>query len=374
MDFVKPKENALIITKEPLAGYSINNILRLLAQNRFRISIPYLPRVLYSVVMSSVMAPFRVIERIKYDKTIHQIPIREDPVFLLGHWRGGTTYVHNVLSLDQNLGYFSTYHAYLPGIFWVGEQIFKPILVSSLPEKRPMDDVMMGAELPQEEEYSVGGLSPFSYYQGWCFPQNMKYYNKFVCLNAVSPVTLEKWKKMYLYLVKKATLYNGGRRLVTKNPANTARIKQLLELFPDAKFIHIYRNPYHVYYSMMRFMGIVIPLYCVQTPPPIEEVEKTMMELYAEMHQKYLSEREYIPDGNLIEIRYENFITQPLEETKRIYNELHLGGFKESEQVFKKFIASQANIKTHDYIITEEVRRKVSTQWGFVFDAFGYEQ
>jgi hypothetical protein len=50
---------------------------------------------------------------------------------------------------------------------------------------------------------------------------------------------IEEWKEIYLYLLKKETLYRDGKRLVLKNPANTARVTLLLEMFPNARFVHI---------------------------------------------------------------------------------------------------------------------------------------
>ena len=80
-----------------------------------------------------------------------------------------------------------------------------------------------------------------------------------------------------------------------KNQDNTAKIKLLLEIFPNAKFIFIKRNPYDLYCSMMKFMSITIPYYCVQNPPEIEVVEESMMNLYVDMFKKYIKESKLIP-------------------------------------------------------------------------------
>lgn len=366
-------ENGLEVTKEPLAGANLLTILRLLAQNRFEVDFRYMPRILYSLFLSAVMAPFRIRERIKFDKAIEAIKIERDPVFIIGHWRSGTTYLHNLLSLDERLGFVSTFHAYIPGIFLSSEHIFKPILVSSLPDRRPMDQVIMGADLPQEDEYSIGGLSPYSYYHGWCFPRNMQLYNRFVCLDDVTEKEVKEWKKIYSYLLKKVTLYRGGKRLVLKNPANVARIKPLLEMFPDATFIHISRNPYTLYFSMMKFMRLVIPLYCVQSPPSIEEIETTMMELYVRMYEKYLKERTLIPPGHLVEVKYEDFIADPLQVMERIYAQIDIGDFEASKPAFRDYVASQREYEPDTYEITAESKQKVYQKWGFTFDAFGYD-
>jgi hypothetical protein len=372
MDYEDLQKKTLVLTKTPLAGYTLSNLFLLLRQNNFRISYRYLPRFMYSTTVSSVMAPFRVRERKKFDRNIVHTTIPHHPIFILGHWRSGTTYLHNVLSLDKNLGYFTTFQAYLPGVFLAYEQLFKPLVASSIPETRPMDNVAMHPDFPQEDQYAVGAFSPYSYYHGWCFPHNMSLYNRFVLMDDVPDIDIQRWKNVYLYLLKKVTLAVGGKRLILKNQDNTAKIKLLLELFPDAKFLLIQRNPYDLYYSMLKFMRMVIPLYCVQTPPPFDAVEDSMMDLYAKMFRKYLKERSLIPTGNLVEVKYEDFIREPMDLLQKIYTDLSLDGFAASKESFDTYLKTQTSFNGESYRISDDAKEKVDKRWGFVFQAFDY--
>lgn len=374
MDPMHLKENTLIVTKEPLTGDTLLNLLRLLIQNRFKIDFRYMPRMLYSVTISSMMTPLRMKEHIKFDKTIKETEVQNDPIFILGHWRSGTTYLHNVLSLDKNLGYFSTFHTSLPGIFLGSETLFKSFVALSLPEKRPMDDVTMGTDLPQEDEFALAAFSTYSANHGLCFPRNAEYYNRFVFMEDVPQKAIDEWKEVYRYLLKKETLYRNGKQLVLKNPANTARVKLLLEMFPEAKFIHIYRNPYHVYLSMMKLLMSIVPFMCVQKPPKIEEIEKQVLYVYKQMYMKYFKERNDVPKGNLVEVRYEDFIQQPLKELKNIYTKLQLDGFNKSKKTFNEYIASQTNVKIQKYIMDESIKQRIYGAWKFTFDNFDYTE
>ncbi|HEC95287.1 MAG TPA: sulfotransferase, partial [Thermoplasmatales archaeon] len=178
---------------------------------------------------------------------------------------------------------------------------------------------------------------------------------------------------VYQYYLKKVTLYFHGKRLVLKNPANTGRIKLLLTMFPDAKFIHIYRNPYHVFLSMKRDIDAEMSLYCVQKPEEEEVLEKAMVELYNRMFEKYFEEKKLIPEGHLVEVKYEDFITNPLREIKRIYQELGLPNFEESEDEFKQYILSQSKIRTHRYSIDEELKKKIYSYFKLTIDQWGYD-
>lgn len=374
MDSVQFNENILIVRREPLAGASLTNLLHLIVQNRFRIDPRYMPRMLYAITISSALTPLRIKEYIQFGKTIKNTKIPHHPLFILGHWRSGTTYLHNILSLDSGLGYFSTLHASLPTIFLGSEGLIGSFVKSSLPEKRPMDDVRMGPALPQEDEFALAAVSTYSGNHGLCFPKNVERYYRFIFMEEVSQKIKEEWKETYRYLIQKETLYRNGRRLVLKNPANTARVQLLLEMFPEAKFIHIYRNPYHVYRSMMKLLQSIVPYMCVQKPPKTAEIERQVFRVYKQMYMKYLKERTNIPKDNLIEIRYEDFIKKPLEQLSCIFEKLHLDGFKESEKKFAGYIASQSHMKTQQYVLSECEKEKIYNEWEFAFDCFQYDK
>jgi hypothetical protein len=373
MEYFHLDENTLIVTREPLAGTSLSNLARLLLQNRFKIDMRYLPRLAYASTVCSLLAPLRLREHLQFNTRIRETRIPHHPLFILGHWRSGTTYLHNLLSLDTNLGYYSTFHALLPGLFLGNEGFIKSLITQSLPEKRPMDDVRMGPELPQEEEYALAAMCPHSVDHGLCFPRNATYYNRFIFMEDVSQNIKDEWKASYRYLIQKETMFCNGKRLVLKNPSNTARIKLLLEIFPEAKFIHIYRNPFHIYSSMMKLLLTIIPYICLQTPPEIPDIERHVIDVYKKMYTKYIKERDEIPTENLVEVRYEEFIEHPLQHLKQIYTQLQFKGFNASEKTFTEYIASQSRFKKQDYHLDENVKEKIYTQWKFAFDTFHYD-
>ncbi|MFO7678246.1 MAG: sulfotransferase [Thermoplasmatota archaeon] len=367
-------KKTLIVTREPLAGSSLSNLLHLLVQNRFQIDGRYLPRIVYAMMMSSLLTPLRIREHLLFDKAIKKTEVTQPPIFILGHWRSGTTYLHNILSLDDTFRYFTTIQALLPSVFLGHEKLLRLFISSNLPQKRPMDDVPMGSEFPQEEEYALAAVSQYSGHHGLCFPRNWGYYNKFIFMDEVSQKIKNKWKEYYRFLIQKETLYHNGKCLVLKNPANTARIKLLLEMFPEAKFIHIYRNPYHVYLSMMKLLHSVVPLFCVQKPPKLEEVEQQVLQVYKRMYMKYFKEKNDIPKENLIEVQYEEFIKHPLKQVSHIYTTFNFQGFKESEKIFSKYIEKQADIKKQTYVVDEQLKEKIYKEWKFTFTQFHYKK
>jgi omega-hydroxy-beta-dihydromenaquinone-9 sulfotransferase len=367
-------ENVFDIKYEPLAGSSLINIFRLLSQNNFQVTPRYLPRFLYACMLSSILSPFRVSEHFKTHKKITHTKIEKDPIFIIGHWRSGTTYLHNVLSLDDQYGCCSTFHATIPGLFLTREETFKPILQASIPETRPMDDVKMGPDLPQEEEYAIANITPYGFYNGWCFPKNIERYTEYISFfNSTSSVK-DEWKQTYLYFIKKLTCYHQGKQLLLKNPAHTARIELLLDMFPNAKFIHIYRNPYDVFYSMMKFMRIVLPRYCVQAPPSVDMMKNHIFSIYKSLYASYFKQKNLISSDAIVEVRYENFISDPLSETKKIFETLHLSNYTDLEKKLLAYIASQKSFRTSNYNMSTELKNRISDEFAFAFDAFQYSR
>lgn len=358
------------VKKQPLAGSSLTNWIRLLWENHFAIDLKYLPRALYVIFIIIITIPFRIFEKIRFDKIVNKTTVK-DPIFIIGHWRSGTTYLHNIMSKDKNLAHVSTFQTMAPGIFLGWKNLFEPIVEKSLPETRPMDNVKMAPEFPYEEEYAIANLSPYSFHHGWYFPKNMAcYYKKFVLFDNVSEEVIGEWKKTYLYFLKKVTL-QSGKRLLLKGLVNTARVKLLLEIFPNAKFIHIYRNPYEVYFSTMKLYKNILPIFAFHDISE-KEIEKNVLDFYEKMYQKFFDEKDLIPDGNLVEIRYEDFIQDPLEELKRIYSELDIPSFEKSKEDFKKYIASQSEYEKSKYKLDDETREKIYSKWKFTIDKWEY--
>lgn len=75
-------------------------------ENHFHIARDRLPQALYISATALALAPAAAAESLIYRKRIRETKIEKDPIFILGHWRSGTTYLQNVLSRDEQFGWF----------------------------------------------------------------------------------------------------------------------------------------------------------------------------------------------------------------------------------------------------------------------------
>jgi hypothetical protein len=156
-----------------------------------------------------------------------------------------------------------------------------------------------------------------------------------------------------------------------KNCADAGRIRVLLELFPDTKFIHVCRNPYDLFLSTRRLWNVVLWRSQLQEIDPAE-VDRLVLQFYPQLMQKYLADRELIPAGNLVEVRFEDLEVAPLAEARRIYEALDLPGFAIAEPAFRAYLASVADYQRNEYELTADVIDQVNQHWAVAFDEWGY--
>jgi hypothetical protein len=360
-----------IVTEEPIGGYTLTNIFRLLWQNKFRIHPKYIPRFLYGLGLSILMLPLRVWETLRMGKTIERTVPERDPVFIIGYYRSGTTYLITLFSKDPTKGYISNIEGYLPATFLGAPRITRALIEFSLPEQRPMDNVIMTADEPTEEEYSIGAYEKYSIYNGFIFPRNFKLYSRYNAFDGL-PEDLERWKWRWSWFNKKMAIQYPGRQMVYKNPTATFRIRHILDMYPNAKFVHIYRNPYHVFSSNVKYHQEVFEIYALQTWDE-DEMQETILENYREMYEKFDRDRDLIPEGNLVDVKYEDFIRDPMSHMQRIYATLQLDGYEGAEPLFQEYVRSQRSYKANRHVLGADAVRKVNAYWGRIIERFGYE-
>jgi len=365
------KSSYLNLDSQPLAGTTFSNWMRVLRDNKYNISWPLLPKALYVSFMIAILTPLRAKEKRFCTTNCHDVKV-PPPIFIIGHWRSGTTFMHYLMGNDPNLAYVSTMETLAPNIFLTNQSFLHKYMRERLPTKRPIDNLELHADLPYEDEYALANVNPYSFYHGWYFPKNiLEYFNKYVLFENVDKKIIDIWGKDYIHFLKKISYKKPGKRVLLKSLVNTAKIKHLLNIFPDAQFIHIHRNPYDVYKSTWKLYNSILPWFSFQHIN-YENMDKAILRIYQEMYKRYLSEKSLVPKGNLYEIRYENFVKDPLKNLEKIYDFLKIDGFIDAKPHFQKYIDFHKNYKKDKYELTQKDREKVACHWDFTFDAFGY--
>jgi hypothetical protein len=202
------------------------------------------------------------------------------------------------------------------------------------------------------------------------FPNRPPQDPAYLDLKGLPPAAIERWKSKLFWFLQCLTLRNP-QRIVLKSPAHTCRIKVLLELFPNAKFVHIVRDPYVIFPStinlwkrLYRDQGLQMPTY--------DGLEEYVFSTFQRMYEAFDRDRQLIGPGQFSEVHYEDLISDPIQQMKRIYEELELGDFNSVRPGMESYIAGQKDYKTNRYQLSPENRVEISRRWKKYLNQYGY--
>lgn len=294
------------------------------------------------------------------------------PVFILGHWRSGTTHLYNVLSKSPELAYVSPFATALPWDFLLLGRMLQPMLAKKLPERRYIDNVAVEPTSPQEDEIALANMTDLSFYHALYFPQRFHaYFNRGVFLDGVGDAERAAWEAKLRLLYDKLMLAQPGRRLVIKNPVYTARVAQLRRMWPDAKFIHIHRTPFKVFPSMRNFYTALFKQFALQDYSEVD-IDEVILATYERMMGNLVADTADLPADQFVELSFSELQQAPMDSLARIYDRLGLDGFDRAAPQFSAYLDSVADYRKNSYSHPQEVVDKVAARWAPYIDRWGY--
>ena len=319
----------------------------------------------------SLSAP---IQERRYQRLLADKPLEHDPLFILGHWRSGTTFVHNIFAQDEHFGHTTTYQTVFPHMMMVAQPFFKFWMNIFIPSHRPTDGMELTPDLPQEEEFALSACMPYSYYNFWYLPKRMlDYCDRCLTFEKITPEEKRVFQEEFMKIVKISLWNTGGTQYLSKNPPHTGHVKALVEMFPNAKFIYLMRNPYTVFESTRSYFTQTIAPLKLQDVSD-DDIEMNAILAYPRLYKAYQEQKRFIPEGNLYEVKFEEFERDAYATTKDIYAKLQLPGWEESEAAIRAYIDSRKSYKKNQYEYKPRTIQLVNEHWGQAIDDWGYER
>lgn len=188
----------------------------------------------------------------------------QDPIFIVGPWRSGTTVMHELLATATGYATPQTWQC-----MNAASSMLMGVPVRSHSKRRPMDDRLVDAGSPQEDEFALLTLGVPSAYRAFLIPHRIREF-----IDLLQPafwMDNRRWSEIWTCFLLTTLAANPSRdhTLILKSPTHTYRIPAILRLFPRAKFIWMTRDPGELFISNRRMWHSMFTRYgftrCIAT-------------------------------------------------------------------------------------------------------------
>lgn len=295
------------------------------------------------------------------------------PIFILGHWRSGTTHLFNLLSGAPGLTYAAPVPTGLPWDFLLLGRLVEPLLERAIPSERGIDPMAVTPTAPQEDEIALAAMTAPSYYHGVYFPRRFREeMARGLFFDGCDEAAVARWQRHLRLFTEKVSMRAGGRRVLIKNPAHTPKIPQIRAIWPEAKFVHIVRDPHHVYQSTQRMFRDLLDMLALQ-PYDAGTVEATILETYPRMMDKLLADSRDLPAEQFVELRFEDLEADPLGQVTLAADRLGLDDKHGLLNAAREHLDGVADYRSRTRQVPPEVARTVARHWGRQLTAWNYD-
>jgi omega-hydroxy-beta-dihydromenaquinone-9 sulfotransferase len=327
----------------------------------------YKTRVQYSVA-SATNSLLAKMQFVAHAEALEKTKV-SPPIFLLGFWRSGTTFLHELFCCDTRFGFPSTYACMNSAHFLLTEQGFHKRR-GKQEAYRPMDNMQYSWTSPQEDEFALLCMGAPSPYEALLVPSLMSDPQVLLDLRHRSAEEQDRWKRTIQLFLRELTVQQS-KTMVLKSPTHGFRFPLLPSIFPESQFVIIERNPYEVFASNLKLWKTLLEMYSLESASP-EQIEKFVLAAYL-IHEEAITEgiRQISPE-KVARVRYEDLVDDPLREMKRIYSELKLPGYEDARPSIESYIASVAGHQRNRLVLSPAQKNSVDEMWGALIRDKGY--
>lgn len=352
-------------------GMCFSTWMQVLARNQFDVSLSKLHTALSITSVSGINSMLAALDKLFYSKKVAAVEITEPPIFILGHWRAGTTFLHELLIRDPRHTFPDTYQCFVPHHFVFTEKWLAPLISVLIPKRRPMDNMAAGWQRPQEDEFALCNLGMPTPYLSMLFPLRGPADMEYLDLHDLTDSQRSEWCNALNHFFRRVT-YRDPRRIVVKSPPHTARVRTLHDLYPQARFVHIVRDPYELFVSTVSLWKSLNEVQRVQARGDESWLDEFVLSTFERMYAAFEADLALLGDDQLVELKYEELVENPLETVRSVYSRLNLGDFSLVEPELESHLAAVKNYRPNQYEIPEEKRQQIATRWASYIERYGY--
>jgi len=234
-----------------------------------------------------------------------------------------------------------------------------------------MDDISLGWGSPQEDEFALCNLGMPSFYWRLAFPRSSG-------LAHLDSLDLNRWpedrRQAWLDALQGFVARIGtgeGQRPVLKSPTHTGRIGWLARWFPDARFIHLVRDPYQVIPSTIRLWKVMDREMSLQRTPG-ERLADQVLAVFERMYRSFEAARPEVAVGRIVDVSHAELTRNPTATLERIFRQLDLGEFGPLRERLSAHLAGRAPFTVRRYSPEPELQRAIQRVCGAYAAAYGF--
>ncbi len=352
-------------------GFTKSDWFQLLRDVKHSVDRKYLSRAFQVTVFSYLNSRYLKQEKRMYEDGYSKAEIKQ-PIFILGHWRNGTTLLHELMAADPQFAYPNLFEISRPHTFLFREPFIEQQAAQPASTPRPMDNMLVNFRSPGEDESALSVLSLRSPMLAWMFPRYEEHFDRYLIFEDASAEDLARWKNAIVLFMKKLT-FRYNRPLLMKSPTHTARINILLDLFPDARFIHLHRDPFTVYQSTLKLYDTAVKGSHLQDRADGSSEGPGIIRRYQKMYAAFFEQRKRIPADQYVEIAFEDLDKDKIGAMREIYARLGLPGYENALPGFEAYLKRTENYQKNQHKpLPEPLRSELAGAWAACFEEWGY--
>jgi hypothetical protein len=209
-------------------------------------------------------------------------------------------------------------------------------------------------------------------YATMAFPNNPPMHSEYLDFEGVSRGDIERWKSTFMWFLKRVALKNKGR-IVLKSPTHLGRIRVLLEMFPEARFVHIVRDPQAIFPSTVKLWKSLSMVQGLQVPKCVG-LEEYVFSCFERMYSAFEAQRDLIDPRRFFEVRYEDLVQDPVSKLRDMYEHLHLGDIGTAMPAIEQYLRTNKDYKRNRFQLDPQIEAEIDRRWGPYMRRYGYCQ
>ncbi|MCC6580397.1 MAG: sulfotransferase [Phycisphaeraceae bacterium] len=307
-------------------------------------------------------------QRGMWGRRIDAVTLPSDPLLILGHWRTGTTLLHDLLAADDRMVAPTTLQCFAPE-HWMIARWTRLIFNWAMPTRRPMDDMTFSLDRPQEDEFALLLMGHPSPYQAIAFDHRGG--SDCPDMNELSENQRQQWTDAWLGFLRSLLLLHPGARLALKSPTHTTRLPLIHAIFPEARYVYLVRDPRKAIPSTIHLWK-TLSLWWGMTRQDHEGLTDHVIRTFRRMDDIFERDRHLLDPTQVTVMRYEDLIASPMPAMERLYRELNLGDLLPAKSAMTSLLERNRDHRPNRWSPPTELLSRIESELGAYMSRYGY--